>query len=267
MIKYNKNVWKQRLLIGTPVTGLVRIEWAERRWSQVLPTNWGLVDLKPYLNASMPMRYQVSDAQNLIVKEAVEKDFEWVFLWEHDNIAPADAFLRINKYMKSAKYPVISGLYFTKSVPPEPIIYRGRGNSYFDKWKLGDRVMVDGIPTGCILIHMSLIKAMWDESPEYRLGDTIVRRVFEEPARIVFNKEFNSFVGEFGTSDLAWCTRVIREKFLAKAGWDKIAKMRYPFLCDTSFFWGHMDETGRNFPLEMPKEFIPPKGYKPQLLK
>ncbi len=46
----------------------------------------------------------------------------------------------------------ITGLLFlsanatSESVPAEPLIYRGRGNSHFKKWKLGDKVWVDGVP-------------------------------------------------------------------------------------------------------------------------
>ena len=55
---------------------------------------------------------------------------EWLFLLEHDNVLAAnDAFVRLNTYMRGAKYPVVSGLYFTRGYPSEPLVYRGRGNS------------------------------------------------------------------------------------------------------------------------------------------
>ena len=263
IINNPKKTWKNRILIGTPTTGLIRIEWAERRYSQVVPTNWTVSDHKEFMSSSMPLRFQVSDAQNIIVERVIREDFEWMWLIEQDNVLPFDAFIRINQYMLKKKYPVVSGLYFTKGVPPEPIVYRGRGNSYFQDWKMGDKFFADGVPTGCTLIHSSLLKVLWDDSPEYIVGGRIVRRVFEEPARIVFNPVLHNFTGEFGTSDLEFCTRVIKGKYLIKAGWEKIGKQKYPFLVDTNLFTYHIDNNGRMWPLEIPKEFLPdPKKKK-----
>jgi hypothetical protein len=259
MIIENKGTWKNRLLVGTPVTGLVRIEWADRRYNQVIPTNWSLSDHKEYLSATMPLRFQVSDAQNIIVKRVIEGGFEWLWLIEQDNIIPPDAFIKVNQYLLKKKVPIISGLYFTKSVPPEPIIYRGRGNSYYTNWKMGDKVWVDGCPTGCILIHASILKAVWNESPEYNINGQITRRVFEEPARVVYNPNLHTLAGEVGTSDLAFCTRIIKDKIFAKAGWPKYAKMKYPILVDTDLFCMHIDDNGRQYPLTMPSEYMPVK--------
>jgi hypothetical protein len=44
--------------------------------------------------------------------------------------------------MHQGDIPMLSGLYFTKSLPAEPLIYRGRGNSYYKKWKFGDKVEI-----------------------------------------------------------------------------------------------------------------------------
>lgn len=257
MIIENKGPWKQRVLIGTPVTGLVRIEWAERRYNQVIPTNWSLADHKEFMFSTMPLRFQVSDAQNIIVKRAINDGFEWLWLLEQDNVLPVDAFIRINQYMIKKTVPVVSGLYFTKSVPPEPIVYRGRGNSYFTDWKLGTKFFVDGVPTGCILIHCSLLKAMWEESPEYKVGGQITRRVFEEPARIVYNHKLHTLVGEVGTSDLEWCRRVMEGNYFEKAGWKKYAKMKYPYLVDSNLYCTHIDDQGRQYPIEFPPEYMP----------
>lgn len=258
----NKKAWKQRLLVGTPVTGLVRVEWMQRRYNQVIPTNWSLSEHMEFITADMPLRFQVCDAQNIIVHRAVTEGFEWVWLIEHDNIIPVDAFIQMNQYMLKKTHPVVSGLYFTRSVPPEPIVYRGRGNSYFKDFKMGDKFYADGIPTGCVLIHTSLLQAVWNESPEYKVGDRIVRKVFEEPARIVFKPDLGMYMGEVGTSDLEFCTRVMNGNFFEKAGWKKFAKMKYPFLVDTNLFCAHIENDGRQFPLGgIPQEYMPePKG-------
>lgn len=237
-----------RLLVATPTTGSVRIEWVSARYGQIIPTNWSVVNMLQFLNSYIPMRYQVDDAQNMIVKEVVEKDFEWLFLIEHDNVIPPDCFVRMNDYMREKRYPVVSGLYYTRSRPSEPILYRGRGNGYYADWKMGDRVMVDGIPTGCVLIHGSILKAMWSESEEYFVNGIKTRKVFNTPRALWFDPESQQFNTTSGTSDLDWCDRVIAGNYFAKAGWPQYQEMRWPFMVDTNIFVKHINPNGEQFP-------------------
>lgn len=205
--------------------------------------------MNQFLSSYVPVEYLVADAQNLIVREAITKEFEWLFLLEHDVVLPSTAFLQLNEHIRSEKNPVVSGLYFTKTIPAEPMIYRGRGNSFYTNWKLKDEVWADGVPTGCLLIHVGLLKAMWDESPEYQTKDgQITRRVFETPAEMWFNPETGQFNTKHGTSDLEWCTRIIEGKYLEKSGWKKHQKKKYPFLVDTNIFCHQIDEEGVRYP-------------------
>lgn len=238
-----------RFLIATAVTGNVRIEWVAARYNQTIPANWSMVQMNQFMNSYYPLRYQVADAQNLIARECVRGDFQWLFLLEHDVILPQEAFVALQEYMREKRYPVVSGLYFTRSHPSEPVLYRGRGNSYYADWKMGDKVWCDGVPTGCLLIHGSLIKAMWDESEEYRLGDIVTRRVFDTPRHAWSDPETGAFNTSSGTSDLEWCTRVMQGNFFAKAGWPEYQNMRWPFLVDTAkLFCQHINPNGEQFP-------------------
>jgi hypothetical protein len=205
------------------------------------------------------LQYSVADAQNIIVAKAIQNNSEWVLFIEHDNILPHDAFIQINEYMRTRKIPVISGLYFTKSDPPEPMIYRGRGNSFYHEWKMGQKVWCDGIPTGTFLCHMSIMRAMWNESAEYKLDGMVVRRVFHTPAQLFYNPEKGTVETEAGTSDLWWCTRVMNEKFFEKAGWKEYQKKKYPFLVDTKLFVQHIDMEGKMFPIVLPNRYNPEK--------
>ncbi len=236
-----------RFLVATPTTGNVRIEWVAARYGQTIPTNWSMVQMLQFMHAYIPLRYQVADAQNLIVREAVEKGYEWLFLLEHDNIIPQDCFVRLNEYMREKKVPVVSGLYYTRSRPSEPILYRGRGNSYYGDWEMGDKVWVDGVPTGCLLIHCSILKAMWDESDEYKLGDIKTRRVFNTPMAQWGDPE-KGYHTLAGTSDLDWCTRVMAGDYFTKAGWPQYSQMRWPFMVDTMIFSKHIQPNGEQFP-------------------
>ena len=253
MVDSNNPGYMNRVLVATPAgTGSVRMEWVLARYGQIIPMNWSMVQYTQFMNSFVPYRYTVPDAQNLIVQEAVKGDFEWLILIEDDNVLPPDAFFRWNKYMQERKVPVVSGLYFSKSKPSEPLIFRGRGTSVHWDWKFGDKVWCDGVPTGSLLVHMSLMKVLYNESPEYLVGGkggTMARRVFEIPQQMwVSDEGFNSLVG---TTDLQWCTRVMRDKVFERAGWKEYQKKKYPFCVDTNIFVKHIDRnTGEQFPTE-----------------
>jgi len=155
----NPGLWNNRLLLATPSTGLVRMEWVLAKYSQIIPTNWSNVELFQTINPYVPMEYVLPDAENLIAKVAVEGNYEYLLSIEEDNVLPADAYLRMNEYMIEKKVPVVSGLYYTKSDPPEPIVYRGRGNGSFRDFKLGDKVWADGVPFGFTLFGSGLYES------------------------------------------------------------------------------------------------------------
>lgn len=244
----------KRILIGTPVTGLVRMEWVMARYGQIIPTNWSATDCLQWISSYIPMQYLVPDAENFMVREVIAGNFEWFLSVEHDNVLPPDAFIRINEYMRKGDVPVVSGLYFTKSDPPEPMIYRGRGNGFFHKWKMGDKVWCDGVPMGFTLIHSSILKALWNESPEYSCAGQTLRRVFETPEKIWLDPETGGTHTLTGTSDLTFCERVMTDDIFKKAGWPEYADKEFPFLVDTNIFVRHIDTDGRMFPLQRPQD-------------
>jgi hypothetical protein len=259
--------WQQRVTVGTPSTGLVRIEWAISRYGQTIPTNWSQSVANEFMSTTVPLQYSVADAQNLIVRTAIENESEWLFLIEHDNLMPPDTFLHINEYMRDRKVPVVSALYFTKSDPPEPMIYRGSGTSYYQNWRIGDKVWATGVPTGTFLCHMSIMRAMWNESPEYVTDGRVTRRVFEQPAAVYYDPETGQMHTESGTTDIHWCERVMKGHFFEKAGWPKYQKMKYPFLVDTTMFIQHISNEGILYPITIPKKFEPLKRKNFSLMK
>lgn len=256
MIHNNDPVgYSNRIMMGTPTRGTVRIEWHSAVRSMLVPTNWGMVTMTQAMLAYIPVRFQVADAQNLIVKELLRGDFEWLLLLEDDTIPPVDLLVKLNGYMQRADTPVVSGLYYTKSEPSEPLIYRGRGNGAFLDWRLGERVWCDGVPTGCLLVHHALLRAMWDDSDEYLAGGQVTRRVFESATRSWVDPETGTVNTTACTSDLDWCSRIIDGDYFRKSGWDDYADREFPFLVDTSIHCLHITPDGQTFP---PRLVAPP---------
>lgn len=233
-----------RLLVGTPSRGTVRIEWHSAVRGIIVPTNWSMVSMVQPISSFIPVRFSVADAQNIIVRECIQKDFEWLLLLEDDTIPPVDLFIKLNHYMKVEPTPVVSGLYYTKSEPSEPLIYRGRGTGAFLDFKMGTKVWADGVPTGCLLIHSAILREMWKDSPEYQINGQTTRRIFETPVKQWINPETGDVNTVTGTSDLDWCTKVMEGSYFKKAGWDAFQRKKYPFLVDTSIRCMHITPDG-----------------------
>lgn len=259
----NPGYWNSRLLIGSPQTGLVRSEWVMARYGQTIPTNWSNAEVTQWMSSYMPLCYQLADAENLIAKTLVEGDWEWLLFIESDNVLPQNTLIKLNEYMIKGDVPVVGGLYFTKSVPPEPMIYRELGKGYYADWKMGDKVWCAGLPFGCTLIHASLVKELWKNAPEYVVNGVVTRRVFKHPDSNN-GPDPEGFAVIAGTTDLNFF-KEIQEKNIfetaANGRWKKYAKKKYPFLVDTRIFVKHIDMDGVQWPLSLPEDFI--NGKKP----
>jgi hypothetical protein len=239
----------KRVLIGIPMTGLLRAEWHLAYMGQIIPTNWGQSTFAYIMNPYSPLRFLVADARNLIAQKAIQDGFEWLIFIDHDVVVPNDLLIKFNKRMLQKDVPIVGGLYFTKSIPAEPLVYRGRGNGYFNKWKIGREIWVDGMGLGCHLIHVSILKAMYEDAEHYKIDEaTFARRIFETPARIETDPLTGALINARGTEDLPWYTAIIEKGYFKKSGWSKYHGRKFPFLCDTSIFCRHIDQNGQRFP-------------------
>lgn len=237
---YFTGVYQHRILIGIPTMGVVRIEWHNAVNGLVIPVNWSN-------SMQTPIGFPVADSQNIICKEALDKGFEWLFLLEDDTIPPPDLLVRLERYMEQGDIPIVSGLYALKSTIPMPFIFRGRGNGSFKDFTVGDLVWADGVPTGCLLIHMSVIRAMAAEAEDYHLRanqDSVrLKRIFWTPRQVFSDAALSSYQKLVGTSDLFFCDQLREKDILRKAGWGKIARRQYPYLVDTGINCGHIDRS------------------------
>lgn len=241
-------VYKKRVMVGIPMTGLLRSEWVLAKFGQVIPCNWSQTEAFEWLGIHAPLGFLVAEARNMLATKFVEQEFEWLFFIDHDVMLPPATILTWSERMMKGDIPMWSGLYFTKSVPAEPLVYRGHGNGYFANWKIGDQVWVDGLPMGCTMIHHSIMKMMYDESEEYMVNGQKIRRIFETPAKTIFDPEQLSWFNVTGTEDLKFCDDVIKKDILRRAGWKDVAKKKYPYLIDTRIFCKHIEFNGIQYP-------------------
>jgi len=254
IIQFNKVKWRKRLLVAVATEGWVRFEWSHARYGQVVPVNWEAsgFDIQFGFDA---LGYSIDDAYNLITKKALELKVDWLVLIEDDVVVPNDLFVKFARYIDAGDVPVVSGLYYTKSEPGVPLLFRGRGNGAFLNWKRGQKVWVDGLPMGCLLIHTSILKWFWENIQDaYVTPDgQSVKRVFETPRKIFFDPQTNGYMRHEGTQDLYFFDRIVEWDVLKKTGWAKVSRKKFPFLCDTGIFCKHIDRgSGKMYPATDP---------------
>jgi hypothetical protein len=253
---------KKRLMISVPMTGLIRSEWALAKYGQIIPCNWSQVEILSWMDQFSPLGFLVADARNVAVENLMRGGFEWLFFIDHDVVLPPNTFVKWNEYMLDGTIPIWGGLYFTKSLPSEPLVYRGIGMSHFRGWKLGDKVWVDAMGMGCNMIHRSILEVVYKQSPQYQIGNTTVRRVFETPGNQSYDAEKGCWQTRGGTEDITFYRRLIDDGLLKKAGWPKYQRMKYPYLCDTSIFARHIDWNGVQYPSAGEEQAFAPKEKK-----
>lgn len=225
-VSYNPDPHSRRVVIATPSTGVVRIEWYHAQMFLTKPVNWFSI-------LASPVNQQVAEARNDCVIGALQDRADWILFIDHDVLPPPDAIMRMQRHMIRLECPVVSGLYYTRSNFPEPLIFRGRCNGPYYDWEPGDVVWCDAVPMGLVLIHTSLFRAMrppWFTTPAIPVDPS-------QPGSMAMS----------GTEDIFWCDRVLNEGILEKAGW-KVPDPKNPFLIDTSIMCQHIDMNGRKFP-------------------
>ena len=117
----------------------------------------------------------IYDARNTLAKQAVSENFDRVLWFDSDMDFAPDTMIQLSKDLDEGR-DFVSGLYFKRKAPIEPIIYEKVGY-YSDKNK--DEITpvavskhdypedsifeVEGAGFGCVMMNTSLIKRVADE--------------------------------------------------------------------------------------------------------
>lgn len=113
-----------------------------------------------------PFGYSVADAQNYVVKKAIDGNFDYVFFVEDDNLIPRNALVQLIHHNTD----MVGGLYYRKYLPLETagMHYDKDGcPSSIDNYEIGD--IIDDtlvLCSGCTLIKVETLKKI--EFPWYK---------------------------------------------------------------------------------------------------
>lgn len=121
-----------------------------------------------------------ADGRNEVVKKAREENFEWLFFVDDDVFLPHDAIKRLLSHQKD----VVTGIYWTKSDPAEPVIFEKFGKGPMYKFPVDKLFPVAGAGAGCLLINMKVFDKFDEHNiPYFKQGwseDGIVCNIGED---------------------------------------------------------------------------------------
>lgn len=147
---------KSGVFIGIPNKGPSAAEfWIHLR--RVIPyfpvgINWTFGDARKWLRKPIP------EARTIIAQEAKRRNMEWLCMLD-DDVLPPLSFLQA---LLNHGDPIVTGVYWTKTSPTEPIIFKTKGGGSYKDWVIGDYFDVWAAGLGCCLVNMEV----FDEMPE-----------------------------------------------------------------------------------------------------
>ena len=128
------------------------------------PISWGWTENQyqlrfPLGSSHTRLRVQdayVDDARNAICAQALAIGADYVFFVSDDVHVPSNAFIQL----WSHRDPLVTGVYWDKSYPSFPYLWRGLLKGPFLDWKVGEYVPVDVAGCDCLLIHTDVLRAI-----------------------------------------------------------------------------------------------------------
>ncbi len=212
-------------LIAIPSYGKVSSDWLQGRQRLATPLGSAVHDYWIVEPKSM----SIADKRNHAVKAALEYGAKYLFFLGDDTIPPPHAFVQLLQQMqRNPDKKIITGVYFSRSNPPQPMLWRGWMEGSFYDWHVGEFFEVDWAGCDCLMIDMDVFKSV----PEPWFSQDYV-----------FSPE-QKVPSPISTEDIYF--------------YEKARRYGFPAWCDASIQCVHQDrETGESFYL--PRDW--PQAY------
>ena len=162
-----------------------------------------------------------ADARTEVVHKAKAMNFEWLLFIDDDVFIPEDA---VNRLLSSGK-KIVTGMYWTKTDPARPVIFKRMGEGPYDHFPLDEIIEIGGAGLGCCLIHMSVFEKFDETNTPYFLENWIYK-----------DEKGQNMKCPVGEDHYFYC---------------KAKELGYKVWCDTGCLCDHYDyKTKRSFPPE-----------------
>jgi SAM-dependent methyltransferase len=137
------------VVIGIPSFGMVSTMFYQAMKGQQFPLVSSAFD-KIVLNKP------IAEARNEIVQFALDQGSNYIFWVDDDVIPPPDAFLKLYNHRKD----IINGVYWSKSNPPMPLIFRNHLEGPYWDWHIGDLIEIDAAGNGLTLVKTDVYRTI-----------------------------------------------------------------------------------------------------------
>lgn len=160
------------IALAVPTWGKVSITWARAFRHISGPLGANMVELAPVVGKP------IAEARNELMGEAVESNCDFLFFLGDDVLPSPDALHRLLQRMwDNPDVHLVTGMYWTKTNPTQPYIWRGLQRGPYLDWKYGEFFEIDSAGCDCLLIRLSPeMRALgpewfsttwaWEEEPE-----------------------------------------------------------------------------------------------------
>lgn len=140
-------VFGVNVVIGIPSFGMVSTQFMQARVGQSFPLVSSAVD-KIVLNKP------IAEARNEIVEYALSQGANYIYWLDDDVIPQGDAFLKLWRHQKD----IINGVYWSKSNPPMPLLFRNHLEGPYLDWTIGDLIEIDAAGNGLTLVKTDVYR-------------------------------------------------------------------------------------------------------------
>lgn len=141
-------------MFGLPTNGEHSFLFTQSIIGQQTPTNFGMEW------RSVP-GYEVGDARNILVQWAIDSKCKYLFTVDEDVIGPGNGMRQLLYRMEThPDWTACGGLYCTKTVPPEPLVFKEWGQGPAWDWKVGELIKVKASGAGYHFFRVEDLKNM-----------------------------------------------------------------------------------------------------------
>lgn len=223
-IKIDKDVKKEPIynpnpiagVIGFPTRGMVSTYFmmARAHLSGTLGISWSdfIVTDEVARQAGIDST-SVAAKKQLIAEHAISQGAEWILFLDDDVLFPPDTLLKL---LQSGK-DIIGGVYWSKSDPCVPLMFRDHMKGPYLDWHAGDLIRVDAMGMGLTFIKTKVFKALpkpwFSENYVYHNLDITDKRNIGTTEDLYFYKKARDFGFE------VWCdTSIQAQHYEARSG-------------------------------------------------
>lgn len=151
---------KPLFMVGLPTNGEHSFLFTQFMLGTAWPVNFGMEF------RAVPGQ-EVGDARNILVQEAVNIGCKYIMFIDEDVIGPQNGVIKLLYLMENhPEWTMAGGVYPTKSIPPQPLIFTEWAQGAYWGWKMGELVKVLGAGCGFNMFRVSDLVAM-TEPKEY----------------------------------------------------------------------------------------------------